>query len=122
MRTCLLPVLLLAVSGLAGAGEPHLVPCAGKPCEVVPCTTCKPAEPVTCLPVAKTETKTRTCYSCRCKTICLPYKPRCDGCGECGRPREVRLLVKRFVKEEVPEHACEPAATPCVPCPAVKCP
>src|SRR5262245_59288275 len=114
MRTCLLVLLLLTAGGLAAGQEPNPPPC--------PCQGACERLPVVCVATVGTKTKTHTCYSCRTKTVCLPYKPKCDGCGECcGRQREVRLLIKRFVKEEVQERVCEPVVAPLV-CPAVKCP
>jgi hypothetical protein len=93
--------------------------------------------------------KTTPVYSMKCEDLCLP-KCTCffgclkTGCGEecgptcakCGKPREVRKLVKKFktedeckVKCHVEEHKelvpvkhkkCEPAA--CPECVAPACP
>ena len=78
--------------------------------EAVPC----PCEPVRtqCVATAGTKTRTRTCYRCRETVVCLPFKPKCEDCGDCGRPRVVRVLIKRFVKEEKPERKCEPVTCP----------
>jgi hypothetical protein len=65
-------------------------------------------------------------YRCQCKTICLPNCSACgkgcgscetgcdSGCGqqECGKPREVRRLYKRFVTEEQRVIACKPVDAP----------
>jgi hypothetical protein len=104
----LLPAVVL---GVAADGPP--LPCA------------VPPRPV-CLPEAEHTTRTHTAYRCCTRTICLPYcKPACGpqgDCGECGRPRQVRVLIKRFVKEEKWEVKCKPHEPPpvveCVPtCP-----
>src|SRR5262245_30736374 len=103
LQTGLLTLILLTAGGLAGAGEARPDGCVGDAAEVV------------CVPVVETKTKTRTCYSCRTTIVCLPFKPRCDGCGDCGRPRQVRVLIKRFVKEESLQRACEPVVPVCLP-------
>jgi hypothetical protein len=66
--------------------------------------------------------KTHTCYRLGTRVICLPWcqgctkKPDCGaGCGECGKPREVRVLIKRFVKEDRCEMKCVPVQAPCAP-------
>lgn len=94
MRSCISVVALLLFAGVV---------CAAEPCG-----------DVACVPAVEVKTKTHTCYSLRTKVVCLPYKPGGDcACGECGRPRQVRLLIKKFIKEEHPERVCQPAE----PCP-----
>ncbi|MFO0879004.1 MAG: hypothetical protein U0840_16800 [Gemmataceae bacterium] len=66
-------------------------------------------------------TKTKPAYRIRCEQVCLTYHAKCQQCGECGRPREVRKLIKRFVKEEVCEPTCKPQVVPAdcpAPCPS----
>ena len=108
-RLTLLVVLALMVVGVAWAGEPT-------PDEKCPATCCEAPPKVICLPAVESKTRTHTLYRCEKRTICLPYKPAGDcGCttGECGRPREVRVLIKRFVKEVGSEVKCKPLEAPC---------
>lgn len=108
-RWLLLLVLILLVGGVIRASEPRPVPAVPVP---VPagCVEpgCAPLAQTVCLPTVEKTTKTRTIYSMRRETVCLTYHARCASCGECGRPREVRKLVKRMVKEEVCSPACKP--------------
>lgn len=67
------------------------------------------AADVTCASVTESRSKTRTCYALRTEFVCLPFKPGCGGPASCGKPREVRKLIKRFVKEEVSEVKCVPS-------------
>ena len=67
---------------------------------------------VVCVPTAKTKEVTRTCYRLKVDHVCLTCKPACSGCDPCGKPREVRKLIKRFVKEQTVETRCEPVC-PC---------
>ena len=123
------PVITSPVHTDGGCGAPSCPTVCPTPCT----TTCCPAACVKPAPVcvAEVEKKTHihTYYSIKCKTICLPYclcghKKSCDqptdcGCAtpcesgkNCGRPREVRRLVKRFVKEDRCEVVCKPVE-PC---------
>jgi hypothetical protein len=86
-RTTLLVVLILAVVGVLRAAD------------------------IVCLPEVEPVTKTRNCYRCKVEIVCLPFKPKCDRCGDCGRPREVRKLIKYIVKEETCEVKCKPHHT-----------
>jgi hypothetical protein len=81
-----IPLLALTLVGLARAGDVHCV------------TTVEPKQ------------TTHPCYRCKVDFVCLTRKPACDACGPCGTPREVRKLVKRFVKRQTLEHKCEPTA------------
>lgn len=105
-------------------------PAASTPCP------CGPATCTVCAPEVEKVTKTHHLYRCKCRTICLTCKPMEKGCcsesaccGDkpCGKPREVRVLIKRFVKEEKCELRCKPqevpvCVTPCESCPTPKAP
>jgi hypothetical protein len=84
LRTVLF--LALTLAGLARAGDVH------------------------CVATVEPKQTTHTCYRCKVDFVCLTRKPACDTCGPCGTPREVRKLVKRFVKSQTLEHRCEPTA------------
>jgi hypothetical protein len=95
--------------------------------------------------VPTTTKKTKVEYSCQEKDICLPkcslaglfhrggghgqtgHGHACGddcpkvGCTQCGKPRTVRVLMKRVVTTECPDTKCEavlqPGAARCVqPC------
>jgi hypothetical protein len=84
--------LAIALAGLAHAGE------------------------AVCERTAEAKQTTRVCYRCKVDPVCLSSKPTCGACGPCGKPREVRKLIKRFVKEQTVETRCEPRAV-CPPAP-----
>jgi hypothetical protein len=90
-RIALGALLLLALLGVASAGD-------------AVCTT-----------VVDTKTKTRTCYALKTELVCLTRKPCHAGCDPCGKPREVRKLIKRFVKEVTTEVKCVPCVKECGP-------
>jgi hypothetical protein len=74
---------------------------SAEPCPVPTQTVCvREIEP---------KTKTHTRYRLKTRTICLTT---CKPCGPCGRPREVRVLIKRFVKEETSTSVCKPRQVP----------
>ena len=105
-RMILLAVMVFSVASMTFAGD--------KEC-------CPDARPLTiCVPKEEKTTKSKAVYSSKCTTICIPVRGCCHNrdCGECGRPREVRKLTKRFVKEEVCETKCEPQVVPQENCPA----
>lgn len=81
------------------------------------CTAHPPGEPcgTVCVREEAKKTTTKTVYRCKVKTICLPYcGASCGSCddGACGKPRQVRVLIKRFVKEEKCEVKCLPREVP----------
>jgi hypothetical protein len=75
-----------------------------------------PAGDVVCERAAAPKQTTRVCYRCKVDFVCLTPKPTCGDCGPCGKPREVRKLIKRFVKEQKVEAKCEPKVI-CPPAP-----
>jgi len=108
-RIILLAVMMCSVASMTFAGDKECCP------DAPPLTICVPKEEKT--------TKSKAVYSSKCTTICIPVRGCCHrpDCGECGRPREVRKLMKRFVKQEVCETKCEPQVVSpenCPPAPA----
>jgi hypothetical protein len=134
------PVVVKPAPAVAPA--PPAAPAPAPP--VVPPADCAPCKHTTC--VREKVTRINTVYRCKTKTICLPYCKLCGNkhggkhggdcdsgcdsdCGECGKPCQVRVLIKRFVKEEhgsacVPKEvpAAPVCATPVQPCPAPSLP
>lgn len=115
VQTCLLCAAWVALSLGANAQAP-----------IVPPPSCHNdchATKTVCVAEPEKKTHTETKYACKCKTICLPncgalLGGKC-GCGEgeCGKPREVRRLYKRIVKEERCETTCKPVEVPaCTSC------
>lgn len=137
-QTPIAPVPPMAPQQATAASAPASSPVAVSP---APCP-CGPVTCTTCAPQVEKVTRTHHLYRCKCRTICLTCKPLekkgCgkDGCAEacaepgccgeqsCGKPREVRVLIKRFVKEEKCELHCKPHELPCgtTPCPAPPAP
>src|SRR5262245_27950177 len=93
-------MMALALLALAVAGPPVIQGDCG------PCTN------TICVREPEKVTQVKTVYRCKTKTICLPYcgGKHCGSCesGECGKTRQVRVLVKRFVKEDRCETPCKP--------------
>jgi len=131
--------VLLAQFGQAGDNSCP-APCVEEVCKKV------------CVPTVENVKKTTPAYRMKCEDLCLPKcglglfsrfrKSKCDECGDCGecgdcasgdcaqcgKPREVRRLVKKFNVEEeckvkcVVEHRMETVPVKCkkVEC-AVEC-
>jgi hypothetical protein len=130
VKAALLCVSLVALCRAAAQAPAPWAP-APAPAPVGPCCPdCAPPKKI-CVADVEKRTITRTKYDCKCQTICLPSCGAllggccgCDHSGECGKPREVRRLYKRFVKEEQCQPVCKPVDAPCrpancaAPCPA----
>jgi hypothetical protein len=126
------PGELVAVTP-ATAAAPAAAPPAALPAPPAPAPPagCGPCTQTICVREPAKVPHVHVAYRCKTRTICLPYctgkfchKPGCcegcdAGCGDCGKPRQVRVLIKRFVKEERCETPCVPKEVPAAPvCPA----
>ncbi len=82
--------------------------------------------PKICVPDIQETTTTKICYGMKCKTICLPACRFCGkdcDCNQCGKPREIHILMKRFVPQTICKPVCVPVEAPCgTPCCSEGCP
>ena len=83
-------------------GDPYEHSCPKGGC-VVP--------PLVCVRDETTLTRRVPEYGCRLKVVCIPSCKK--GCGECGKTRTVRVMMKRFVPRDRCDTLCHPVPAPC---------
>jgi hypothetical protein len=111
----LVPAMPMAASQVQQTNHGCAAPCATAPC-------CTPMKTI-CVPEPATKIKVSVQYCSICEKICYPKcslfgaKCGCDsGCGQpghdCGHPYTKRVLVKKFVEEELPRNKCVAVTVP----------